>query len=366
MNTYREKKQVAAPLALEINNLELAYQQKTILKELNLEIQTGQIGCLIGYSAGGKTSLLKAIAGLLPIKNGFIKLKNFLLSSNKIHISTEKRNIGLFFQDYSLFTHLNVLQNIEFGLFHWPKNKKKSRLDFLINLFSLEDIATSYPAQISGGQQQRVALARSMAPAPEILLLDEPFSNLDPELREHLIIEVRSILKATNTTTLMVTHDQKEAFLIGDKIGVLLNGKIVQWGCAKDLYSNPKNRLIASFVGEGFILPGKLLGENLVSTELGKINVKNPLINCPVSTVEVLIRPEDVTIDENSPLKANLISKSFRGHCFIYNISLPSGLRGKIMVPSFFEHPIGCNIGIKLKNNILSVFPLLPIKTDPI
>ncbi|MBL0691234.1 MAG: ABC transporter ATP-binding protein [SAR324 cluster bacterium] len=346
--------------ALIVSGLNFTYRRQLnpLFKDLDLTIESGEIGCLIGHSGCGKTTLLRAIVGIIPITSGTIKLGGKVVSSVKEHVPIEKRNIGMFFQDYALFPHLTVAENISFGLFRWKKSLRQARVKFLTKLLAIDNICSQFPHEISGGQKQRVALARGLAPEPQLLLLDEPFSNLDSELREFLVFEIREVLKKTRTTALVVTHDQQEAFSLGDKMGVFLNGSIAQWGGLQDLYHRPVNRFVANFVGDGAILPGRLILDKLVKTELGKIYLKEKLESCPSSLVEVLVRPEDLCYDEKSPLMALLVFKSFRGSYYIYHLKLASGYRVYMFISSRHKHQIGQSVRIRLKSQFLTAFPL--------
>ncbi|MBA2722947.1 MAG: ABC transporter ATP-binding protein, partial [Methylibium sp.] len=225
----------------------------------------GQIGVLIGPSGCGKTSLLRAIAGLEPLADGRIALGEEVLgdADQRLHLPPEARRIGMVFQDYALFPHLSVAQNVAFGIQNLPRAQREERVADLLELVGLSGAARRAPHQLSGGQQQRIALARALAPAPRLLLLDEPFSSLDVDLRERLAQELRAILKKTGTTALFVTHDQLEAFALGDVIGVMNRGRLDQWDDAYHLYHRPATRFVADFIGHGVFTPARIVaGEN--------------------------------------------------------------------------------------------------------
>jgi iron(III) transport system ATP-binding protein len=212
-----------------------------------------------------------------------------------------------------------------------------------------------FPHELSGGQQQRVALARALAPRPRLLLMDEPFSNLDVELRERLALEVRSILRAEGITAILVTHDQYEAFAIADEIGVMNHGHIQQWDTPYSLYHQPRNRFVADFIGQGVFLPGRVLNENRIEIELGFLSsaliaggITGEEIRKKGNHVSVLLRPDDITHDDASDLKAEVIAKAFRGAEFLYTLKLDSGARVLSLVPSHHNHAIGERIGIRL------------------
>lgn len=237
---------------LKLDNISLAYNTpdgpKTVVKNLDLAVDKGHIGCLLGASGCGKTTVLRAIAGFEPLRTGTIHLNDQLLSSPGHTVVPERRNVGMMFQDYALFPHLSIEKNIAFGLRKQDKTKRVSRTEEMLELVGLEDMGKRYPHELSGGQQQRVALARALAPEPSLLLLDEPFSNLDVDTRERLAFEVREILQKTGLTAILVTHNQAEAFAIADRIGVMKDGGIVQWDTAYGLHHNPVNDFVADFI----------------------------------------------------------------------------------------------------------------------
>ena len=230
---------------LEAKNLDVAYGKKQIVFGFNFKLEECQIGCFLGPSGCGKTTVLRSIAGFEQPSKGEIILNGKKLNGFKTYITPEKRNIGMVFQDIALFPHLSVEENIQFGMRSWSREKRKKRSQELLDLIGMLQFMKKYPHQLSGGQQQRIALARAMAPKPSLLLMDEPFSSLDVELREQLAREVRLILKHENISALLVTHDQNEAFAMGDDICVINQGRVQQTDSAYNLYHNPKNRFSA-------------------------------------------------------------------------------------------------------------------------
>ncbi len=261
----------------------------------------------------------------------------------------EQRHIGMVFQDYALFPHLDVRRNIAFGLRGLDRAESARRVDEMLEVVGLQALGKSYPHELSGGQQQRVALARALAPKPDLLLLDEPFSNLDVELRERLGVEVRAILKQQNATAVLVTHDQYEAFAIADEIGIMHQGVIQQWDTPYRLYHEPVNRFVADFIGEGVLVPGKVLAPDRIEIELGAVPAVMPQDCCLGCTVDVLVRPDDLIHDDASPLQAAVVSKAFRGAGFLYTLQLESGTRVMSLVPSHHNHALGEKIGIRLE-----------------
>ena len=235
---------------LRVTQISCRYDDKVIIPELSFSVQQGRIACLLGPSGCGKTTALRALAGFEPIYSGTIELAGNIISRPGETLVPEKRKVGMVFQDYALFPHLTVHDNIAFGIQDKDKTERNLIIADLLSMIKLEDHAAYYNHQLSGGQQQRVALARALAPNPTILLLDEPFSNLDTELRRSLSLEVRDILKQNSITAILVTHDQTEAFTVADEIGVLQNGILQQWGEPESLRRQPVNDFVAGFMGK--------------------------------------------------------------------------------------------------------------------
>jgi iron(III) transport system ATP-binding protein len=317
------------------------------VQDISFELAQGEIACLLGPSGCGKTTLLRAIAGFLSPHLGEIWLKSTIASTPGKVLSPEKRNVGVVFQDYALFPHLTVQKNIEFGLHKQSPASRLTRSTELLKLIGLSDLAGRYPHELSGGQQQRVALARALAPKPTLILLDEPFSNLDVELKERLTFEVREILKAENMSAILVTHDQHEAFSMADRIGVMDKGRLQQWGSPYSLYHEPNSRMVADFIGQGVFLPG-IKTKTGIHFELGDVAV--PKAEGPtLDTFDLLVRPDDIIHDDASELQAKVVRKSFRGADFLYTLELESGSKIMALVPSHHNHAIGEPIGIKLE-----------------
>jgi iron(III) transport system ATP-binding protein len=354
------------PQLLAIDDLAVAYQAGTrVIDGLSLSLGRGEIGCLVGSSGCGKTTLLRAIAGFLPVTTGTIEIDGLVVSGPHFTAPPEKRGIGLVFQDYALFPHLTVADNVAFGLRALRGTGRADRVAEMLVLVGLTAEATRYPHELSGGQQQRVALARALAPRPALLLMDEPFSSLDVELRQRLGHEVRRILKASGTTAILVTHDQQEAFAIADRVGVMHDGNLEQWDRPYELYHRPATRYVADFIGQGVFLPAQVLSPRNVEIELGELKGEIPLpcqqgcATCGKGChVEVLLRPDDVVHDDASPLKAEVTRKVFRGGDFIYTLRLDSGREVLALVPSHHDHAIGEHIGIRLDADHVITFPV--------
>lgn len=350
-----------APL-LSVRGLGLGYNGHRIVEQLSFELAAGQIACLLGASGSGKTTVLRAIAGFEPVRAGEIVLAGECISAVDSHKPAHQRRIGMVFQDHALFPHLTVAENVGFGLRDAPRAERERIVTELLSLVGLAEYPARYPHELSGGQQQRVALARALAPSPQLLLLDEPFANLDVELRERLGLEVRALLKARNVAAILVTHDQHEAFAIADEIGVLHNGRLSQWATPYQLYHEPVNRFVADFIGEGVLVPGKVVSPDWVEIELGCVKGGVPADCCIGCEVDVLLRPDDVLHDDDSHLTAVVIAKAFRGAEFLYTLQLPSGQRLLSLVPSHHNHAIGEAIGIRLELDHAITFP--PLATE--
>lgn len=343
-------------LALEVKKLSVAFDSHAILNDITFALSRGEIGCLLGSSGCGKTSLLRAIAGFEPPPSGEIWINGILVNARSRPIPTERRKVGMVFQDLALFPHLSVAENIAFGLKGLSKPAREQRVRELIKLVGLNGVDNRYPHMLSGGQQQRVALARAMAPRPEVLLLDEPFSSLDVELRVRIAKEVRTILKQDGITAVLVSHNQMEAFAIADRIGVIHEGHLLQWDTPYNLYHRPHCRYVADFIGEGVFLEGIVASSAVVTTELGPMQGARGVDLPPGCPVDVLIRPDDVVHDDMSPLTATVLDKAFRGAEFLYTLSLPSGAKLLALVPSHHNHEINEQIGIRLETDHLVLF----------
>lgn len=266
---------------------------KRVVDGLSLQLGRGEIGCLLGASGCGKTTVLRTIAGFEPLQQGRIVLAGRELATPQQALPAEQRRVGLMFQDYALFPHLDVAANIAFGLRGLPRAQRKARVQALLQYVGLPGLEQRYPHELSGGQQQRVALARALAQAPDLLLLDEPFSNLDVDTRQRLAGELRELLKAAGTTVLMVTHDQSEAFAMADRIGVMHDGRLLQWDTAQALYQAPLDPFVAGFIGRGTVVDAAQLGMG----EGGR----------------VLVRPQSLQLDPQAALRARVEAVVFRG-----------------------------------------------------
>jgi iron(III) transport system ATP-binding protein len=357
---------------LQLSDVSHAYGSNRVVKGLSFSLERGAIGCLLGPSGCGKTTVLRAIAGFEHVEGGEIRLNGVVVSGAGCHVAPERRRIGMVFQDHALFPHLRVGENVGFGLRALSDGERARRVAELLATVGLEAVARKYPHELSGGQQQRVALARALAPRPELLLLDEPFSSLDVDLRERLSIEVRDVLKRSGTTAVLVTHDQREAFAMADEIGVMREGRIEQWDRPYELYHRPANAFVADFVGEGVLVSGAVVSEREVEIELGRLPARIPGEcgpGCPECVggcrVSVLLRPDDVVHDEAAPARAEVVAKAFRGAEFLYTLRLPGGAHVLSLVPSHHDHAVGESIGIRLDVDHVVVFHEPPSAARP-
>ena len=350
---------------LQINQVDVRYPgaERPAVLGATLGLRAGDIGVLIGPSGCGKTTLLRAVAGLERVSAGEIRLGDEVVSSARVHVAPERRRIGMVFQDYALFPHLDVAHNVGFGLKHLPAAERRARVAEVLALVDLAGSEKRFPHELSGGQQQRVALARAMAPSPRLLLLDEPFSNLDVDLRERLAHELRGILKAAGATALFVTHDQLEAFAIGDQIGVMQQGRLHQWDDAYSLYHRPATRFVADFIGHGVFVPAHIVATAegaRIDTPLGTLR---NVTDCPLpgadggERCDLLLRADDIVHDDSAPVKAEVLRKAFRGSEFLYTLRLPSGETVMAHVPSHHDHQIGEHIGIRPAVDHVVTFP---------
>jgi len=344
-------------MLLEVDTLRRTFGGMHAVEDLSLRLAEGSIGCLLGPSGCGKTTALRCIAGLETVDAGEIRAGGKLLSRPGRLVPPEDRGIGMVFQDYALFPHLDVARNIGFGLHRLDAGARRRRVAELLTLVGLDAYAQRFPHELSGGQQQRVALARALGPRPQLVLLDEPFSNLDVELRERLSQQVRAILTRLGTTALMVTHDQHEAFALADVVGVMRQGKLEQWSSPVDVYHRPATRFVADFVGAGVFVSGQVVGPGAVRTEMGVVQGSSATGLVTGHRVNLLLRPEDVVFDAASLLTARVADRSFRGADDLYTLVLPSGLRLLSLARSQAQLPVGSTVGIRIDPRHVVAYP---------
>lgn len=341
-------------MQLKIQQLEIRYANKLAVKNLSLSLQKGTIGCLLGASGCGKTSLLRAIAGFEKPARGKIQIADQMVSDTRQSTPAEKRKVGMVFQDFALFPHMNVAANIAFGLHQLSKNQQQHKILQMLELVNLRDYAQAYPHQLSGGQQQRIALARALAPQPDILLMDEPFSSLDAELREHIASEVRKLLKQNNITALLVTHDQHEAFAVADTIGLMREGELLQWDSAYNLYHKPKDAYVARFIGEGSVISVTTDANGKLATVLGEIKCKQNL--AANSRHDILLRPDDIVFQQGSSHQLEIIDKRFKGAQYVYQLKLADGQKIFCAAPSHVKFQVGEWLPVKQDVQHLVIF----------
>ncbi|MBS3803126.1 MAG: ABC transporter ATP-binding protein [Oleiphilaceae bacterium] len=342
---------------LEVNNLCCGYGDGPVVKDVSFALGSGDIGCLLGPSGCGKSTILRALAGFLSITSGEIRLESSLISLPGRTMAPEKRRIGMVFQDYALFPHLNIADNVGFGLRHQRKADREQKVEELLKLVHLQDLARAYPHELSGGQQQRVALARALAPEPTLILLDEPFSNLDADLRRRLSLDVRDILKSLGISAILVTHDQQEAFAMCDQVAVLKDGQIQQWDVPYNLYHEPANRFVAGFVGQGGFIPGTAVGPDTINSELGLLK-GNRAYPWPEGTLlDVLIRPDDIVHDPDSNLKPRVIEKTFAGTSTLYRFRISEDTEFEALFRSHLDFHLGEQVPIRVEADHLIAFP---------
>lgn len=374
---------------IELNAVDLAYDEKRVLEGVSFSIQRGEITCILGPSGSGKTSLLRALAGFMQVAGGQININERCVASVKTMVPPQERSLGLVFQDFALFPHMTVQQNVEFGLFKLPVHEQKKRAKGYMDIMGIAELAPKYPAELSGGQQQRVAIARAIAPEPDVLLMDEAFSSLDPSLREQVTQDVRDIIKRLGLTAILVTHDQSEAFAFADKIAIVAEGKLQQFSSAYSLYHKPQTYFVANFVGEGTFIFGEInKSKACVETALGKLmfaateaeqssdntpetfakvsidkaikpNLKDASVDSfkDKQRVKVLLRPDDIIHDDASPYKAIIIKRFFRGAFIKYTLQLPASSEKVLcFAPSHHNHQIGETFGIRVQLEHLICF----------
>jgi len=333
---------------LSVEQLKCAYQGVPVLHSVSFSIEEGEIACLLGPSGCGKTTVLRAIAGFIEPQGGEIRLAGEMISSAASIVPPERRGMGMVFQDYALFPHLSIADNIGFGLKGRSRAEKQRLVAEVLELVELPDLGSRYPHELSGGQQQRVALARALAPKPRLLLMDEPFSNLDADLRRQLSAEMRRILKRQKIAAIMVTHDQQEAFTISDRLGVLSAGRVRQWGTPEELFYRPATPEVAAFVGKGALIQGVALAPDRLRCELGELEFAEPFgqdgtANRPL---KLFLRPGDIQLTREGGVSAEVLSCEFQGSLTLYRLKLSSGLELEAVEGGMHRYPIGERLGV--------------------
>ena len=347
-----------------------------VLDDVSLTLNRGELLGLLGPSGCGKTTLLRVVAGFESISSGTVIIAGKTVCSNCDFIAAEKRKTGMVFQDYALFPHLTVAENIAFGLKNQGKNYVKGvlfnktnakidrRVREVLELVGLSGLEKRYPHQLSGGQQQRISLARALAPQPTLILLDEPLSNLDVQVRHRLRAEIRSILKAAGTSAIFVTHDREEALAISDKIGVMRRGKIEQIDTPEAVYLNPASRFVAEFVTQANILPATRKGA-VWQTEIGAVTIPSKY-HLEAESGDVMLRPEEIRLEPDSNSDIVVIERQFLGREYYYCVATASGKR--IYVRTNMERAIAVGTKVSLSLNLASprIFPLSSKAAKPL
>jgi iron(III) transport system ATP-binding protein len=334
------------PTVLELRNVSCAYgADRPAITDMSFVAQEGEIVCLLGPSGCGKTTTLRAIAGFEPVTAGEIRLEGRLVSAPGHVIPAEHRRIGMVFQEYALFPHICVRDNVAFGLQHLPAGEQAAQVHAMLEMVGLTDLAERFPHELSGGQQQRVALARALVQKPAVLLLDEPFSNLDPDMAGKMREDLHVLLRRTKTTAILVTHDHDEAFAMADQIAVLNGGRLEQLDTPEAIYHTPSTPFVADFVGQADFIPGTI--ENgTVQTEIGTF--PNQAGYRSSAQVVVMIRPDDIHIVPVEKSFAHIVGRRFHGSENLYTIGLPSGRVVHSSEPSTTVYPVGTPVELQV------------------
>jgi iron(III) transport system ATP-binding protein len=323
------------------------FGETTAVDAASLCIERGEVVALLGPSGCGKTTLLRLIAGFERPDAGTVEVAERQVAGPAKWVPPERRRVGMVFQDYALFPHLTVSENVGFGL---PRRARAARVAELLAIVGLDDLGRRYPHELSGGQQQRVALARALAPSPELVLLDEPWSNVDPFLRETLRAEVSEIIRPLGVTVLLVTHDREEAFSLADRIALMRDGAVVQEGTSEEIYFAPVSRWVAEFVGAGNVLTGRV-AEGLVETPIGAFPANGASVN---GSARVLVRPELLELEPDPAGAAEVVGREFRGHDVFYRVLL-DGVELVSHRPSNEVVPLGARVSIRLHEGRVAV-----------
>lgn len=347
--------------ALTIENLSCAYQKNTVLESLDLVLNNNEIVCLLGESGCGKTTLLRAVAGLQAELTGKITIHQKVLNDKNVVVAPELRKIGLIFQDYALFPHLNVFNNVAFSLSGVSKKEKQQRVQEALDLVQLGELGQRFPHQLSGGQQQRIAIARAMAYQPDLMLLDEPFSNLDQHVRFQLIHEIRALFKQREMSALFVTHSKEEGFAFADRIALMQSGKIIQIDTPQNLYQRPTTPYVADFMGQSNYVEAEVVDQYTYKTCIGLLSSDEVISEPSGQKLRLLLRPEHLALASNSNGEAVIVLVEFQGALQQITVHF----KDQDFVIRHTNHNRDCiqfNVGDKVDLNILNhdliTFPL--------
>jgi iron(III) transport system ATP-binding protein len=324
---------------IRLERVSKAFGAVRAVEDVTLEVGRGEFMALLGPSGCGKTTLLRLIAGFEAPDAGTVAIGERVVAGHG-WIPPERRHVGMVFQDYALFPHLSVARNVGYGL---PRGGRDARVAEALELVGLAAHGHRYPHELSGGQQQRVALARALAPEPAVVLLDEPWSNIDPVLRSSMRDELAAILRATGVTVLLVTHEQEEAFSLADRVALMCDGEVVQTGAPEEIYYGPATRWAAEFVGAANVLPGRLAG-GLVDTLVGRFPAPN---GDEPGDVDVLVRPELLELALDPAGEGEVVCREFRGHDVFYRVRLPDGTTVCSQRPSDESIPLGARVALR-------------------
>ncbi len=342
---------------LDISGISVDLGGNRVVDDVSFLLEKGDIGSLLGPSGCGKTSLLRTIAGFQQPSEGRIRIRDQLVCGIGKHLAPERRSVGMVFQDLALFPHLTIADNVGFGIRRKGSDVIRRRVSELLAMVGLDGYARMYPHELSGGQQQRVALIRAIAPRPDLLLLDEPFSGQDLEFREQLAREIREILRHDGVTALLVTHDQLEAFAFSDRIGVMNRGRLHQWDSNYNLYHWPADRFVSEFVGRGVFIQARVSGNDQLDTSFGVITGNLSASYAIGTEVDLLLRPDDIYYAPEGRIRARVQFSAFRGADYLYTLVLADGSRVMCHAPSHHAHQPGEEIGIRLDLQHLVIFP---------
>lgn len=346
---------------IELNQVTLTYPGGKVpaVSDVSFKVEKGEVLALLGPSGSGKTTLLRLIAGFEKPDQGSVFLEDREVSRPNDCLPPEKRGVGMVFQEYVLFPHLTVVQNVGFGLRQMTRAERKRRVTEILTLVGMNGFERSYPHELSGGQQQRVALARALAPNPIVVLLDEPFSHLDPDMRSRMRFEAQQILKRVGTTAILVTHDHEEAFAMADHIAVLNVGRLEQLDTPEAIYHMPSTPFVADFVGQADFLPGSVEADGLIHTEIGQF--PNEIGYPEAASLVVMIRPDDIHLVPDPKGIGRVVSRQFRGSENLYVISLPSGQTLHSSEHSVAVYSPGTRVDIRLTATHTVLFKSLSV-----
>ena len=329
-------------MSVQVSRLSRSFGLTRAVDDVTLEVRTGEIFGVLGPSGCGKTTLLRLIAGFERPQAGAVTVGGSLVAGDGTWVPPERRRIGMVFQDYALFPHLTVARNVAFGCQRDNRDGPRRALE----LVGLQHKADCHPHELSGGERQRVALARALAPEPEVVLLDEPFSSLDAALRADLRREVELILRDAGATAILVTHDQEEALTLTDRLALMREGRIVQVGAPEDVYAQPAERWAAQFVGEVNVLPGVVRGDS-VHTEVGSFDLVSSVGDATAGSVHIAVRPEQLEFRAGREPNAEVVEREFRGHDVLYRLRHAAGRTLLVQLPSLELYEPGQHVFVR-------------------